>query len=81
LPPEFKQENIVSKNDVFIPSPNIVIDYHQNKNETDHYPSQVELSSSRTSQLPHIQDGIYLVGGGSHRILDTGELFHANPEK
>ena len=41
LNPEVKQE-IISTNDVFIPSPNMVIDYHQNENETLHYPSQVE---------------------------------------
>ena len=44
LNPEVKQE-IISTNDVFIPSPNMVIDYQQNENETLHNPSQVELSS------------------------------------
>ena len=41
LNPEAKQENIISTNDVFIPSPNMIIDY-QNENETPYYPSQVE---------------------------------------
>ena len=41
LNPEVKQE-IISTNDVFIPSPNMVIDYQQNENETPHYPYQVE---------------------------------------
>ena len=43
LNPEVKQE-IISTNDVFIPSPNMIIDYQQNENETLHYPSQVEPS-------------------------------------
>ncbi len=44
LNPEVKQE-IISMNDVFIPSPNMVINYQQYENETCHYPSQVEPSS------------------------------------
>jgi hypothetical protein len=42
---EVKQEDIISTNDVFIPSPNMIIDYHPNENEALHYPPQV--SSSR----------------------------------
>ncbi|MFZ0553870.1 MAG: hypothetical protein WBL68_01535 [Nitrososphaeraceae archaeon] len=45
LNPEIKQESIVSTNDIFMPQPNMVIGYHQNKNETLHYCSQVEPSS------------------------------------
>src|SRR5919106_675912 len=37
---EVKQENIIPTSDVSMP--NMVIDHHQNENETLHYPSQVE---------------------------------------
>jgi uncharacterized protein YerC len=47
LNPEVKQENIISTNDAFVPSSNMVIDYHQNENESLSYPPRVE-SASRT---------------------------------
>jgi hypothetical protein len=45
LNPEVKQEDIISTNDVFIPSPNRVFNYHRSENEAFHYPPQV--SSTR----------------------------------
>jgi predicted transcriptional regulator len=43
--PEVKQEDIISTNDVFIPSPNRVFNYYRSENKTLHYPPQVEPSS------------------------------------
>jgi ribosomal protein S4 len=40
-----KQEDIISTNDVFIPSPNRVFNYYRSENKTLHYPPQVESSS------------------------------------
>ena len=45
LAPEVKQEDIISTNNVFIPPPNMVIDYHLNENETLHNPSHAKPSS------------------------------------
>ena len=42
---EIKQEKAIFTNDVFIPPPNMVIDYPSNENETPYYPPQVEPSS------------------------------------
>ena len=38
------QQEIISMNDVTIPSPNMSINHNQNENEIPHYPSQVEPS-------------------------------------
>jgi hypothetical protein len=45
LAPEVKQEDIISTNNVFIPPPNMVIDYHLNENETLHNSSHAKPSS------------------------------------
>ena len=42
---EIRQGEFVSMNDVFIPPPNMVIDYQTSENEILHYPFQVEPSS------------------------------------
>ena len=44
---EMEQKIVMLMNDLSTPPPNIAISYHQNENETPHYPSQVE-STSRT---------------------------------
>ena len=63
---EIKQEEVNFTNELFIPSSNIPIDYHQNESEKPCYITTIEPSSSRTSQVPHNQNGVYSVGGGSH---------------
>ena len=42
---EMEQEIVMLMNDLSTPPPNIAISYHQNEDETFHYPSQVEPSS------------------------------------
>lgn len=51
-----------SSNDVLIPSSNMEINYHQNENETPHYPTQMGPSS-----------GTLIFDTGD---FDTGDLFH-----
>ena len=45
LNPEVKQEEVIFTNDVFIPPPNMIINYHQNENEIPSYPTKAEPSS------------------------------------
>ena len=42
---EIKQEKAIFTNDVFVPPPNMVINYHHNENETPYCPPQVDPSS------------------------------------
>ena len=44
---EMEQEIVMLMNDLSTPPPNIANSYHQNEDETPHYPYQVE-STSRT---------------------------------
>jgi hypothetical protein len=41
---EVKQEEVILTNDVFIPPPNMIIDYHPNENEALHYPVRSHLT-------------------------------------
>lgn len=52
---EVKQGEVILTNDVFIPSPNMVFDYHRSENKTLHYPPPVE-SSSRTERASDIKE-------------------------
>ena len=44
---EIKQGDVIVTNDIFIPPSNMVIDYHSNEDEMNHYHSQVETLSRR----------------------------------
>jgi hypothetical protein len=46
---EIKQEKAIFTNDVFIPPPNMVIDYYSNESDTFHYSPQAKASSWTTN--------------------------------
>lgn len=43
-----------------------------NENEILHSLSPLNESSSETLYVPHVQDGLSLLGEGNHKILDSG---------
>jgi predicted transcriptional regulator len=81
---EIKEEEVIFMNDVFISPSNVAINCHQNENEILSQSSTSPVlplneSPFETLHVPRIQDELSSLGGGNHKIIDTGELSHVNP--